>query len=77
MNEHDRNNLDFLLHANKAQLSKWFATITEDDMKYAFELLQMAKTETELQLLEVLDEVEDTDDADRVILEIMEKIDRK
>lgn len=77
MNEHDKNNLDFLLHANKAQLAKWFNTITEDDMKYAFELLQMAKTESELQLLAVLDEVEDTDDADRAILEILEKFDTK
>ena len=77
MNEHDKNNLNFLLHANKAQLSKWFKSITDDDVQYAFELLQMAKTENELHLLSIIDDVEHTDDADRAILEILEKFDTK
>ena len=41
MNEHDRNNLKFLLslNSNKKAYKKWSQTVTWDDMNYAMELL--------------------------------------
>jgi hypothetical protein len=77
MNKHDRDNLNFLLTASKKTLNNWYASVDEDDIQYAFELLQMAKTELLLKELEFIDEVENTDDADRAVIEILEKFDNK
>lgn len=77
MNKHDKDNLNFLLTASKETLNDWYASVSEDDIHYAFELLQMAKTELMLKELEFMDEVENTDDADRAVIEILEKFDNK
>ena len=77
MDKHDRDNLNFLLNASKETLDDWYAQMDQDDISYAFELLQMAKSELMLAELELMDEVETTDDADRAILEILEKFDNK
>ena len=39
MNEHDRNNLEFLLNANDATIKDWSAQVPQDDIDYAHELL--------------------------------------
>jgi hypothetical protein len=41
MNDHDRNNLNFLLHAEAEVLKDWAAKMEEDDIAYAQELLAM------------------------------------
>ena len=38
-NEHDRNNLRFLMNSNRETLRKWYATCSEDDILYAKSLL--------------------------------------
>lgn len=40
MNQHDRNNLNFLLSIDGAALKEWQATVSQDDLDYAMELLQ-------------------------------------
>jgi hypothetical protein len=77
MNKHDKDNLNFLLTVSKETLNDWYASVGEEDIQYAFELLQMAKTELMLKELEFMDEVENTDDADRAVIEILEKFDNK
>jgi len=49
MNEHDRNNLDFILSADLCTLIEWGDKVTQDDFDYAFDLLKMYSEE----LLEV------------------------
>jgi hypothetical protein len=44
MNDHDRNNLDFLLYSTESQLKEWYASSTADDRDYAHELM-MAKAD--------------------------------
>jgi hypothetical protein len=77
VNEHDRDNLNFLLNASKETLDDWYAKMSQDDINYAFELIQAAKSELIIQELELMDKVENTDDADRAVLEILEKFDNK
>jgi hypothetical protein len=42
MNEHDTNNLMFLLNLPTKQLKQWYMEISEDDRLYAEELLAQA-----------------------------------
>jgi len=64
MNAHDRGNLEFLLSADKATMDQWYQTATADDLAYAQELLQMARSELELRALEVIDAEADEDVSD-------------
>lgn len=41
LSENDMQNLDFLLNASPEVLADWAATVSEDDLDYATELLQM------------------------------------
>ncbi len=45
MNQHDRDNLDFLLNATPEVIQDWYQQMSDDDIQYAFELLEMAKEE--------------------------------
>lgn len=45
MNEHDRNNLQFLLNASEATLRDWYITVSDDDHVYASELLDQYAAE--------------------------------
>jgi hypothetical protein len=45
MDKQDRDNLDFLLNATPEVIRDWYNTMDDDDIVYAFELLEMAKEE--------------------------------
>ncbi len=45
MNQRDRDNLDFLLNASPEVIQDWYEKMEDDDIMYAFELLEMAKEE--------------------------------
>lgn len=45
MNQRDKDNLDFLLNASPEVIQDWYNTVEDDDILYAFELLEMAKEE--------------------------------
>lgn len=59
MNNHDYDNLQFLLTITPDQLANWYddmvASGSEDDLAYAMELIYTARNELELQLLEIYD----------------------
>jgi hypothetical protein len=40
MNQHDQDNLRFLLNSSPAQLKKWYQTADDNDLLYASELLE-------------------------------------
>jgi hypothetical protein len=39
MNQHDRNNLEFIMRADSDTLRDWMDQLTEDELDYASELL--------------------------------------
>lgn len=60
MNEHDRNNLNFLLSLNNDNKAykKWSQSVTWDDMTYASELLAQYSKELDAQVEELRIEAE-------------------
>ena len=62
MNDFDRENVNFLLKASKEDMEDWHRYATEDDYTYALEILRAARTELELQELELLDSEVEYDD---------------
>ena len=71
MNQHDRGNLAFLLSADKATMDQWFASVSEDDVMYAMELLQKHKTELMLREMELMDDVDDVSEASEALKKFM------
>jgi len=79
MNEHDRNNLKFLLslNGNKKAYKKWSQTVTWDDMNYAMELLGQYSKELDAEAEELRIEAElelmdgDYRDAKEILAQVM------
>lgn len=69
MSEHDRKNLEFLLTADDDVLTDWFNKMEDDDVKYAVELLELAK----LDLVDQATELSDLSDADKYLTQLMRK----
>jgi hypothetical protein len=69
MNDWDRDNLNFLLNADRETMEDWYHMATEDDFKYATELFRRARTELAMQELALVDSeaVEDLDQAQAVL----------
>jgi hypothetical protein len=77
MNDWDKDNLHFLLTVSSEVFEDWLAQADEDDIEYAMELIQQAKSELILQKMEILDDVEDTTDAKSILQKIRDrKLDR-
>jgi hypothetical protein len=67
MNDHDRNNLNFLLTVSQKVFEEWFDQADQDDVDYALELLAKRKAELTLQELEFADDVEDITQANSIL----------
>jgi uncharacterized protein YihD (DUF1040 family) len=63
MNDHDRNNLQFILSLDEKSYDEWTASLTEDDIDYALELLKAARTEAMMHIAQLADDVEDSTEA--------------
>ena len=63
MNCWDKNNLNFILSLNEDEFEDWYACLDEDDIAYAMELLKTARTEVNVQLASLNDDIEDVSDA--------------
>lgn len=72
MNSYDRKNFEFLMSMSPDEMLKFFEDMPPDDIYYAIELIQMARSEVIIQQLEHL-ESEETDlaDARNVLTRIM------
>jgi len=71
MNDHDRDNLNFLLTVSQEVFEDWFDQADQDDVDYALELLAKRKAELTLQELEFSDVVEDITQANQVLRKFM------
>ena len=58
MNNRDRSNLEFLLHASPAVLKDWETKVPEDDLEYAQELLNAYALELREKSAELLIEAQ-------------------
>ncbi len=58
MNEHDRQNLNFLLTASPKVIAEWISVVDQDDIDYAHELLAMAALELKEEALALRIEAE-------------------
>lgn len=67
MNDWDKDNLYFLLTTSSEVFEDWLSQADEDDIAYAIELLQQAKTELVLERTELMDEVLDISAAQKVL----------
>jgi hypothetical protein len=64
MNNWDRNNLDFLMSLTEEEFDKFMATMPDDDIQYAIELLQTRRAENLVELEELRDIVYEEDGMD-------------
>lgn len=55
MNNHDYQNLQFLLNASRETIQEWYQTVTEDELAYATELLLIATLEIDDHAVEQMD----------------------
>lgn len=68
MNDHDRNNLNFILSLDtREKFDQWAQTLSVDDMQYAIDLIKRQRSEIMLQTLEFYDDVEDTAHAKNIL----------
>ena len=69
MNNWDRDNLNFLLNADRQTLEEWHFYADADDYKYALELLQTARNELAMKELALIDDeaVEDLSQAQGIL----------
>lgn len=77
MNAFDRENLDFIMTASADVLKEFYSDIDTENLLYLLKLVQGEMSRLRLEEVELLDLVEHTDDADRAILEMLEKFDTK
>lgn len=61
MNDHDRDNLQFLLTADETAMQDWYSQVSQDDIEYALELLQMANAELTVKEMELSEAAEELD----------------
>lgn len=77
MDEFDKENLEFFMRVDPVTLAAWFDWADDQNIEYALRLIRAEITRSEMSRLELLDTVEDTEDADYAILEILSKFDTK
>lgn len=67
MNQYDRRNFEFIMTLNEEEFDEFFSSVGEDDIQYAIELIQEARSELIQKELEYLDQVEDVSQASVVL----------
>ena len=73
MNDYDRSQLNYIMSLDDKQFEEWADSATDDDIKYALEILQAARVEKTVQEYEFLDNLQDYDleDARAVLKKFM------
>lgn len=67
MNDHDRENFNFMINADAVTLSAWYSSLSEDDIAYAHELLMQGQVELDMRIVELCDNVNDLTEANVVL----------
>ena len=55
MNNWDKGNLDFILNSTDEDMEDFLSWASDEDLRYALELIQIAKNELAMQEIEMLD----------------------
>jgi len=53
MKKHDRDNLNFLMKCPEVEFDKWMENASDDDVKYALDLIKEAKSQLLLEEIEL------------------------
>ena len=61
MNNWDKGNLDFILNSTDEDMEDFLSWASDEDLRYALELIQIAKNELAMQEIEMLDTKADED----------------
>jgi hypothetical protein len=61
MNEYDRSQFDFIMGLSDEQFEEWALSVPDDDIQYALELIQTARTEAFMLEQELMDQLVDSD----------------
>ena len=61
MNNWDKGNLDFILNSTDADMEDFLSWASDEDLRYALELIQLAKAELAMQEIEMLEAETDDD----------------
>ena len=64
MNDWDKNNLNYLMSLTEDEFDEFIATMPEDDINYALELIQTRRAETAVLLEELRDAYYEQGDMD-------------
>lgn len=56
MNNWDKGNLDFILNSSDEDMEDFYSWASDEDLMYALQLIQLAKAELEIELMEILDQ---------------------
>jgi len=67
MNPRDLDNFNYMMSLNEAEFDEWLLTISNDDVNYAMELIQVRREELAMAELGLSDEVGDFTEALAVI----------
>ena len=67
MNDWDRDNLHFILNTDDGSFEDWLDQADDDDIDYALGLIRTAKAELLAQEYEILDNVDNVDEAKLLI----------
>ena len=71
MNQHDKDNLQFLLTATPDVLKDWYDSVDRDDHEYAIELIRMHTAEIIVHNMEQNEDVTDLSEARQVLARFM------
>lgn len=67
MNQHDKDNLQFLLNSTPDVLKDWYDSVNRDDHEYAMELIKLHSAEIIVYNMEQKDNVEDLSEARQIL----------
>jgi|APGre2960657373_1045057.scaffolds.fasta_scaffold76733_2 hypothetical protein len=68
MNNWDKDNLKFIMGISGEAFDEWLNQADDDDIDYALELVQRARTELTVKAMEIIDEaIEDSNKGDYII----------
>jgi hypothetical protein len=61
MNNWDKENLNFILNSNDADMEDFLSWASDEDLAYALELIQLARAELELEEILMMEAQDDLD----------------
>lgn len=67
MNDWDRNNLNFILNADKNELAAFYDSCNSEDLNYLFRLVNWELSQLRIAEAEAFDQVDETDTANLIL----------